>query len=156
MTWETTQPTRGQVFFSPKTGEVSPFNETLPNKGYARSTNQTPVYSTRHFVLLVGLDQGATYRYRIHAMGNGHDVYGGDYTVTVPGAYVQKTPTTTYAPVAATTQTPATASTPPAPAATPEPATPPTDNTAPGNDSGGAGVGGVIKNAASKVFGFFR
>lgn len=84
VSWETTKPTNGQVFFD-FNATVSPYNKLEPNYGYGYKSYLAPILSTKHYIVLTGLINGGTYNYRIRSANAVHETMGGDYLFTVPG-----------------------------------------------------------------------
>lgn len=134
VSWETSRPTDGQIFFSVATDETSPFTEGAPFFGYDHASVRLPVHTTKHYLYVPNLQSGTSYTYRIRSTNGTYTTFGGDYTFTTPGTApppVAQTPSTstpspasTPAPVAAantSTNTYAFASSAPEPKVAPEP-----------------------------------
>lgn len=166
VTWETSKPADGQVFFEP-VGLTSPYNPTAKNYGYDHATIRLPMMSNKHFLLVTGLTQGVKYTYRLRSGNGQHVAFGGDYNLTVPGLAPRyaATPKPTVAGISTTASTPTPSAPTPAPstvATTPKPnpepevAPEPEPQPEPEAPVETGGLGGFVSKVSKSIFGFFR
>jgi hypothetical protein len=147
ITWETSKGADGQVFLSPQ-GVASPFDTRLHQYGYQRASYRTPALSTLHYIIVPGLQNGATYTYRLRSVNGTHSAFGGDYTFTVPGVPVTAiAPAPVYKPMPVVSGTSVITAKPKASQALPTPVTKPPVLPV---------TGGFVNQVKNKVFNFFH
>ena len=102
VTWESTKPGGGQLFWNAK-ASTSPYNPLAYNYGYAKSSLYVGTSTLKHYAYMDGLISGKEYIYRVRSKGIAGSAFSSEVPFTVPGVYVP--PITSYKPVAPKTAT---------------------------------------------------